>query len=308
MKKNITPVENNEREVFMDVLRGFSILGILVANLTMGGLSLYSANAKQTGAFLLPDLDHKLSFLYAMFIDGKFYSIFSLLFGWGIALQIQRGINKGVDAMPTIKRRLMFMLLLGSVHILIWNGDIVLFYAMLGFLLLPFRRFTDKTLLITGAKLILLPIVLYAAKLQWQWLNAPSNILFELGGKVSEQLTGVSSDADYLIWVKKANWWDILKSNIGGVFFRFGYLLFISRIPKVLGMFLIGFVLGRSNFYKKIAQNKKMVYRIIGLGLLIGLPANYFLAYFMSNFEADYYNLKLNGLYQTIAYALGVAP
>jgi uncharacterized protein len=243
-----------------------------------------------------------------MFIDGKFYSIFSLLFGWGIALQIQSGIDKEVDAIPTIKRRLMFMLLLGSVHILIWNGDIVLFYAMLGFLLLPFRRFTDKTLLITGATLILLPIVLYAAKMQWPWLNAPSNILYELGGKVSEQLTGVGSDADYLIWVEKANWWDILKSNMGGVFFRFGYLLFISRIPKVLGMFLIGFVLGRSNFYKNIAQNKKIVFQMIGFGLLIGLPANYFLAYYMHNFEGDYYNLKPNGLYQTIAYALGVAP
>jgi uncharacterized protein len=258
MQSVIVPIQNKDREVFMDVLRGFAILGILIANLTMGGLSLYSANTKQTGAFLWPDLDHKLSFLYAMFIDGKFYSIFSLLFGWGIALQIQSGIDKGVDAIPTIQRRLMFMLLLGSVHILIWNGDIVLFYAMLGFLLLPFRRFTDKTLLITGATLILLPIILYAAKMQWQWLNAPSNILYELGGKVSEQLTGVGSDADYLIWVEKANWWDILKSNMGGVFFRFGYLLFISRIPKVLGMFLIGFVLGRSNFYLELRLKKQI--------------------------------------------------
>ena len=308
MTSTITPVQNKDREIFMDVLRGFAIFGILIANLTMGGLSLYSANAQHTGAFLLPELDNKLSFLYAMFIDGKFYSIFSLLFGWGIALQIQRGLNKGVDSMPTIKRRLMFMLLLGSVHILIWNGDIVLFYAMLGFLLLTFRKFTNKTLLITGAALILLPIVLYAAKLQWQWLNAPSGILNEMGGKISQQLTGISSDADYDNWIKQAGWWDVLKSNIGGVFYRFGYLFFISRIPKVLGMFLIGFVLGRSNFYKNITQNKKTIYRIIGLGLLIGLPANYFLAYYMRNFEADYYNLKINGLYQTIAYAFGVAP
>lgn len=73
-------------------------------------------------------------------------------------------------------------------------------------------------------------------------------------------------------------------------------------------MFLIGFVLGRSNFYKNITQNKKTIYLIIGLGLVIGLPANYFLAYFMSNFGEDYYNLKINGLCQTIAYALGVVP
>ncbi len=189
MTNIIAPVENKDREIFMDVLRGFAIFGILIANLTMGGLSLYNASTKQTGVFLLPELDQKLSFLYEMFIDGKFYSIFSLLFGWGIALQIQRGLTKGIDPIPTIKRRLMFMLLLGSVHILIWNGDIVLFYAMLGFLLLTFRKFRDKTLLITGAALILLPIVLYVAKLQWQWLNAPSTFLNEMGGKISQKLT-----------------------------------------------------------------------------------------------------------------------
>lgn len=292
----------------MDVLRGFAIFGILIANLAMGGLSLYSASAKQTGAFLLPELDHKLSFLYSMFIDGKFYSIFSLLFGWGIALQIQRGIAKNIDPIPTIRRRLVVMLLLGGIHLLIWTGDIVFFYAMLGFILLPFRRLTDKILLITGAILIFLPIILYAAKMQWSWLNTPSSTLYEIGSKLDTQWFGINSEATYEAWVKQANWWDILQSNVVGVFYRYGYLFFISRIPKVLGMFLIGFVVGRSNFYKNIAQNKKIIYRIITFGLLVGLPANYFLAYYMSNLEADYYNLKINGLYQTIAYAFGVVP
>lgn len=291
----------------MDVLRGFAIFGILIANLTVGGLG-GGFNKVETSPFLLPDFDKQLSFFYTMFIDGKFYSIFSLLFGWGIALQIQRGIAKDIDPMPTIRRRLLFMLLLGLVHILIWTGDIVLFYAMLGFLLLPFRKFTDKTLLITGATLILLPIVLYAAKMQWAWINAPSTFLKDIGIKIDEKLLGITGDATYNEWVKKAGWWDILQSNVSGIFWRFNYLFFVSRIPKVFGMFLIGFVVGRSNFYKNIAQHKKTVYWVIGLGLLIGLPANYFLAYYENNFGGDYYQLKLNGFYQTIAYAFGVVP
>jgi uncharacterized protein len=55
-------------------------------------------------------------------------------------------------------------------------------------------------------------------------------------------------------------------------------------------------------------QHKKLLYYIISLGVLIGLPANYYLAHYMSYYDNDYYNLKQNGFYQTIAYAIGVAP
>lgn len=305
--QTLNPVQNNEREIFMDVLRGFAILGIFIANLG-SGFSGYRENAHVAGPFLSEGWDHKMAFLHHMFIEGKFYSIFSLLFGWGIALQFKRADTKGINALPTVKRRLMFMLLLGAIHLLIWPGDIVFFYALLGFLLLPFRKFSNKTLLITGTALILLPIVLYAAKSQWQWLNAPAGILFGTGQKVDTFMTGVNSEESYLVFAKTANWWDILKGNIAGFFYRFGYLFFVSRIPKVLGMFLVGYALGRSDFYKNIAQHKKIIYWIIGLGLAIGLPANYWLAHYMTWYDADYFNLKIKGLYQTIAYALGVVP
>lgn len=202
----------------------------------------------------------------------------------------------------------MFMLLLGFIHLLIWTGDIVFFYALLGFLLLPFRKFSNKTLLITGACLILLPILLYAAKMQWQWLNAPAGFLFETGQKLETKLTGVASEADYINFSQHAGWWEIFKGNIAGFFYRYGYLFFVSRVPKVLGMFLIGYALGRSDFYRNIAQNKKIIYWVIGLGLVIGLPANFYLARYMTYFMGDYWQLKINGLYQTIFYALGVAP
>lgn len=305
--QTLSPVKTAEREIFMDVLRGFAILGIFIANLGTG-FSWYKESASLTGPMLLPGWDHKMNYLHHMFIEGKFYSIFSLLFGWGIALQVKRGINKGTDALPTIKRRLVFMLLLGACHLLIWPGDIVFFYAMLGFLLLPFRKFSNKTLLITGGVLILLPILLYAAKMHWPWLNAPAGLLYETGGKVDYLLTGNRTEEDFHNLLLHGNWWDILKACIAGFFFRYGYLFFVSRIPKVLGMFLIGYVIGRTDFYKNILQHKKILYYTIGIGLLLGLPANYYLAYYMSWHEADYFALKPNGFYQTVVYALGVVP
>ena len=305
--QQLTPVKAAEREIFMDVLRGFAILGIFIANLGTG-FSWYSESAHVTGPYLLPAIDHKVKYLHEMLIEGKFYSIFSLLFGWGIALQVKRGIAKGTDAIPVIKRRLRFMLLLGAIHLMLWPGDIVFFYALLGFLLLPFRKFTDKTLLITGSILIMLPILLYAAKMKWPVLQAPAGFMFGTGEKVDHALNNINSFDDFMNKLKTGNWWDIFKMNIAGFFGRYGYLFAVSRIPKVLGMFLIGYVVGRSDFYININHYKKLLYGIIAIGVVIGLPANYFLAKYMSWYENDYYTFKINGLYQTIAYAFGVAP
>jgi uncharacterized protein len=305
--QSLAPVQTNEREIFMDVLRGFAILGIFIANLG-SGFSFYNENAHATGPLLVPDLDHKMSFLHHMFIEGKFYSIFSLLFGWGIALQFKRADAKGINALPTVRRRLLFMLLLGAIHLLIWPGDIVFFYALLAFILLPLRKLSNKTMVITGAILILSPILLYAAKSQWQVLNAPAGFLYDTGSKLDKQLLGITAETDFNTLLKEASWWEIFKANVSGFFYRYGYLFFVSRIPKVLGMFLIGYALGRSDFYKNIAQHKKTVYIIIAAGLLIGLPANFYLARYMTYYMGDYWNLKTKGLYQTIFYALGVVP
>ncbi|RYY57283.1 MAG: DUF418 domain-containing protein [Chitinophagaceae bacterium] len=306
--QQLAPTATQEREQFMDVLRGFAILGIFIANLA--GFSWYFPESGISSPWLLPGPDRTMSFLHQMFIEGKFYSIFSLLFGWGIALQVKRGAARGIDAVPVVKRRLRWMLLLGAVHLLIWSGDIVFLYALLGFLLLALRKLSDRAMLTTGAILILLPIVLYAAKLHWPILAAPSGLMFQTGSEVLAKTNGVvvMSDSEIAAYLAKASWWEVLKTNLAGFFYRYGYLFFVSRIPKVLGVFLIGYALGRSGFYNRIGENKESVYRIMGAGFLIGLPANYILARYMSYHGGDYFQLTPNGFYQTIAYAFGVVP
>ncbi len=304
--QSLQPVQNKEREIFMDVLRGFAILGIFIANLN--GFSWYNDQMKATGPYLVPEWDHKMSFLHHMFIEGKFYSIFSLLFGWGIALQIRRGMAGGGNYMPTIRRRLYFMLLFGAVHLLIWPGDIVFFYALLSFILLPLRKFSNKTLLITGALLVLSPILLYWLKMTWPVLNYPAELMIKTGIRVDGALMNIQSEEEFMKLLKEGNWFDQLKMNISGFFFRYNHLFFVSRVPKVLGMMLIGYVIGRSDFYRNLHQHGKLIYWIIGGGLAIGLPANYFLAVYMRDHMREYFQLKTEGLYQTIFYALGVAP
>lgn len=303
----IIPTQTNERETFMDALRGFAILGIFIANLAY--LSFYNDNAKVVSPWMVEGWDHTMRFLHYLFIEGKFYSIFSLLFGWGIALQFKRGATKRIDAFPIVKRRLFIMLLLGALHLLIWTGDIVFFYALLGFIMLPLRKFSNKTLLITGVLLILSPIVLYGLKMTFPILNYPAEKLYETGNRITTFFFGEMSREKYMSLMHEGSWLDQLKVNIAEFFFRYGYLFYVSRISKVVGMFLIGYVIGRSDFYKNLQQHKKTVYTIIGIGLVVGLTFNYFLASYMSSENSgEYYDLQLSGWYLTIFYALGVVP
>lgn len=305
----LVPVKQAEREIFMDALRGFAILGIFIANLN--SFSFYEQGLPN-GPYLLPKADHTMAFLHHMLIEGKFYSIFSLLFGWGIALQIKRTVATDNKSISTIYRRLFFMLLLGAIHLMIWPGDIVFFYALLAFILLPLRKFSNKTLLITGAILILSPILLYWLKMDYPRLQYPENKLNQAGEWVNDrffpQFKDVKSREDVEKIVKDLTWWDFFKNNLSSFFYRYSYLFHVSRISKVLGIFLIGYVIGRSDFYKNLAQYRKLVYIVIVSGLLIGLPANYFLAKQMQDHMGDYFGYKQNGFYQTIYYAFGVAP
>ncbi len=302
--QTILPVQISEREKIMDVLRGFAILGIFIANLHH--LSLF--NSKQiTGPFHY-SFDHIVEYFQGVLVEGKFYSIFSLLFGWGISLQIYRAKNKGIDAISTVRRRLGWMLALGLMHIFIlWPGDIVAFYAMLGFALLLFRKMSDKSLLIWGVIFFLLPILLYALKMNIIWMNAPAGIVFETGSMIEKKLLGTAKIGPISGLDATASWILIWKHNIAGFFYRYGYLFFVSRIWKVLGVFLIGFMLGRNDNFKKILQNKKILIYIILFGAIVALPANFLMAYYMG-FEDDYWDLKMNGFYYTVFYAIGVAP
>lgn len=299
-----SPVSSRERENFLDILRGFALLGIYIANLNFQ--SFYNGPSEAGGYFY--SYDETVHFLQTMLIEGKFYTIFSLLFGWGVAMQMQALRDRGAEPVPFIKRRLWVMLLLGFMHaLLLWTGDIVAFYAMLGFLLLLFRNTPDKKLLVWSGLLILSPILLYFLKMKVEWINAPAFLFFKAGGWLDVHLNHLKEGSPGPGVAETDSWIKIWKLNIAGISFRYAYLFFVSRISKVLGMFLLGYYLGRNQRYKKVLSNNRLLLTIALIGFVVGLPANYGMAHFAS-FGNDYFDLKMNGWYQTICYALGVVP
>jgi uncharacterized protein len=157
----VSPISNNERIESLDVLRGFAILGILVMNIQ----SYSSINASYINPTAYGDLTGINFFVWLvshLFFDLKFLSLFSILFGAGIVLFSRKAESKGVKAAPLHYRRNFWLLVIGLIHAyFFWHGDILVPYAICGFLVFLFRNRKPKTLTILGILAILVPFLIY---------------------------------------------------------------------------------------------------------------------------------------------------
>jgi uncharacterized protein len=154
----VGPISLSERIVFIDVLRGMALFGILAANMRafFAPLDAY----EYIGVLFHGRADVLAQVFIEALIQGKFISIFSFLFGMGFAIQMSRAEARGVQFMGFYPRRLLALALFGLIHgLLIWAGDVLLTYALSGAILLLFRKRQQKTLLWWAGSLFALPIV-----------------------------------------------------------------------------------------------------------------------------------------------------
>jgi uncharacterized protein len=140
----------------IDILRGLALFGVLIVNILSG--------------FRVPLLEHMRShfpdsrgadfwveLLVAFALEFKALSIFSFLFGVGIAIQIERATARNVSPRYFLLRRMAWLFVLGVTHISIWNGDILSLYAICGLLLIPLVGLPWPILLLMGGALIIFP-------------------------------------------------------------------------------------------------------------------------------------------------------
>src|SRR6516164_11299299 len=156
--QSLGPISLSERILFIDVLRGMALFGILAAN--MRGFFAPMDAYMHTGVLYHSRADLVTQAFIDIFVQGKFISIFSFLFGMGFAIQMSRAEARGARFMGFYPRRLLALALFGLIHgILIWAGDILLTYALAGAILLLFRKRKQKTLLWWAGSLISVPIL-----------------------------------------------------------------------------------------------------------------------------------------------------
>lgn len=150
-----SPTTGAQRLSGIDVLRGFALCGILLANIHLiSGARLTPGIARSAGP-----LDVFSHHVIALFVDGSFYPLFSLLFGLGLMMQMQRAGERGSPFIPMYLRRIAVLLLIGVAHwILVWDASILLYYALLGFPLLLFRHWSPQWLIAAAALALVLQI------------------------------------------------------------------------------------------------------------------------------------------------------
>src|SRR3990172_8056746 len=113
------PVQQAERIQLVDILRGFALFGILLVNMVVFARPVQSIGLPIDPA--IPWYDYAAEWLIHFLGEGKFYSLFSFLFGLGLTLQMERIEGRGGRFVPLYLRRLLILLGIGAVHaFLIW--------------------------------------------------------------------------------------------------------------------------------------------------------------------------------------------
>jgi uncharacterized protein len=259
-------LENQERVQVLDVLRGFALAGILVIN----AMSILAVKGS-TPAFTvdIPFADRTLQDLILFFVESKFFTLFSLLFGIGFAIQIQSAEKQGKAFLPRISRRMAGLLLFGLLHILLlWDGDILVIYAITGTLLILFRKTTYSRIRKWVISLLAVPGVLVLAILIYTLIARLTASGAETFAKSDASLAKEFANTDATQQLLQNGFIEGIAERIH-TYLELSPLLF-SRIPTVLAMFLIGLYLGRSNFIRQLPEKIEILKKVRFWGLTVG--------------------------------------
>lgn len=296
MNDNIYPVSGKQRHLILDSLRGIALLGICLANYPE--FSLYTFLDKEVTAIMpTAGIDKIVRYLQYIFIDGKFYTLFSLLFGIGFSIILSNAEQNNRNGLKVFYRRMAILALIGLFHLLfIWAGDILLLYAILGFILPLFRNMPNKKLLLWGIVLLVFPIFIDACIEIFEWnLAAPA---IQATGYFHDKY-GIT-EINFPVWLaEKHNYLDILKFNIAGSFIRLQEFIEGNRVFKVLGLFLLGLYIGRNRIYINLKENQTLLKRIRVYGFIIGFPVS--LLYAWSAMNGQPLGLTVHSVIYTIS-------
>ncbi len=259
--KNFAPIIKISRIQVVDVLRGFALLGVLLANVPYDRLA-----APEN------EMNEVLGFFYDLFVNRKFITLFSMLFGFGFYIQLTRAEQKGINFQRYFLKRMGLLFLIGTAHcFLLWNGDIIMSYAIGGVFLLLVRNWSLKRL---------------------TWLTVICSVF----------LTGILFIGNATLgWQQHTYAFDrVLEHPIANSYFEYlainfriaPWVNFVQDMPVTLvftfGNMLLGFILGKLNFFRNPKSLRRTYRVILLLGLALGLPSSY-LFYWVNtgNLELD---------------------
>jgi uncharacterized protein len=246
------PVSPSERIDAIDVLRGVALCGVLAMNIvTIFRVSIFAQFLPNT-EFATP-LDRATSALLTVAVDFKALALFSLLFGVGLAIQFERLAGNPRRA-TLLVRRLAVLLMIGLLHLyLIWNGDILVEYALAGLVVLPFLH--GPRWLVAGAALLLLALYV-AMPLLPPIVSLPGSAAMAVLVADATRAYGTGGFSDVLTFRIR---------EVPAIF-----PLHVMVFPRTVGLFLLGVLAWRSGILRGAAANRRLLVAVAVAGILAG--------------------------------------
>lgn len=248
-----TPTLLKKRILIVDALRGFALFGILLIHIGKWFIIGFEIPAIILQKYQQDSVSIVLNYFCDIFISGKFYTIFSFLFGVSFAIQL---LQRKTDArfVPRFMWRLIILFTIGFIHYLHWKGDILMFYAFLGFFMLLFRNASDRILLIAILFFTLnIPTILRLQRDKiFPITKTPAVKLPNVG---DEKLR---TEKNYTI-LKTGKYAEIINQNFKNKRLTVYFQYYSGRIFITFGFFLLGLWVGRRKIFENFEENKHLI-------------------------------------------------
>lgn len=247
----------NYRLEAVDALRGFALLAIVLLH----GLEHYNIfYGQEPRAEWLQWLDAKSTQLVYFLFAGKAYATFSLLFGFSFFIQMRNARRRGDDFRLRFAWRMLLLVGFSQFHALFYNGDILLLYAVCGLILIPASSWSDRTVLIVAAFLMMQPLCW--AKICYALFNP-------------EYIDTNSEFVKYAVSAEQVgrygNVWQTLANNIwNGQLYSNFWQVEAGRLFQTPALFLFGMWLGRKSFFEKSSESMAFWKK----ALIVAVPAS----------------------------------
>ena len=322
-----------ERINSLDFLRGIAVLGILIINIESFAFTV------QFSPYLygfVSDLDITFRYWVYFIAQGKFFTMFAVLFGVSFYLMLERlqEKHKNINVFNVYTRRLFILFIFGFIHsCFIWSGEILHHYAICGLLLLPVRGFTIRGL---GIFIIAMLLIILGSSYEQVKIRQQQKLDYQQAITIEEQSRTNIQDRAISRWesklekksskryahkeeAKKGSYLDMLKNNWNEIRIYKSNLFFKNILFDSLMLMAIGILLYRLGIftnYRSIPHYWLVTFVLFGLGLWTGYIKYQWWSYdylnpvtevyleitkkMASYIQGISYLLVINGLYQCI--------
>lgn len=255
-----TPAESTaSRLPLVDALRGASMLGIMLVNFPTMNTRAGDETTQYGGVH--GALDHAVGVANMALCNGKFYPVFALLFGWGLAVLGRSQERQGGSPAAFLRRRLLVLLGFGLLHVaLVWWGDILVVYALLGLVVVPCLSWSPRALLWSALALLLLVPLLspLLAALDHLGLHAPEVVLLPGLGlhPSSSELVGLVYTRGSFGEMLRQRWQDYLSDFTPFALERVtlgAAAAYATYHAQLAGLFLLGMWAARKDLAARLA-------------------------------------------------------